>query len=270
MTPFGGGSYNGVTFAVGGTFEVAAVSGWWDLPDLRAADVSFPLDHGVSSGTDYAGGRTVTLDVLVRGTSPADLRTQLDALVRATAPQPAALKLLGEDSTRWVGAKPRRRLIPYDSSGVRRTAVAVVEFFCPDPRRYMERPTGVVRAGGGTDLTLTQINTTGGNVGTVDAPMAWWVTAPSGGSVTAATLFQNDVAIFSWSGTVPASQFLVVSFRNRTVLLNNDAVNGNVYHGVSTFAGVRGVPPGGASYRASITTTAGTATSFLRYQDAWL
>ena len=136
------GSYNGLSFGTGTGYAVVALSGLFDLPEIRSSDSPKADGTGYFPGKDRRGGKRIVLELLVHAATAADCNTLLAALVAATDVQEddeLPLQLLG--NTFYVYARPRRRTVPLDFEYEPSTSIPVtIEFSCSDPTVHAGTP----------------------------------------------------------------------------------------------------------------------------------
>jgi hypothetical protein len=58
---------NGLLIGSGTAYDIVSITGLDDLPDVRVNDSARPSDHGLFAGNDYAGGRTVEMELDITG-----------------------------------------------------------------------------------------------------------------------------------------------------------------------------------------------------------
>jgi hypothetical protein len=130
-------SFGGVTMGAGTAYKVRSVSGLRGQPGIQSNDTPRLTADGDFSGYDTLTGRTITMNVVVTGTSGSDFETNLAALEAAMAP------LLSTTSTfsykfpnaaaRNVQARPRKMPVTVVPSYSRKWQIVDLEWFCPDP-----------------------------------------------------------------------------------------------------------------------------------------
>lgn len=154
-----------LTFGIGTPYEITAMEGLGDLPDLRTDDSDRPGAHGQFPGVDLASGRTVTVDLEVMADATAGI-TYADALaaLRRTAVVteddvlvPFWFRTL-ELPTLRLDVKVRRRSIPTTAQAEMGLAAAALQLRAPDPRAYgptKAATTFLPAPGGGLTYPLT-------------------------------------------------------------------------------------------------------------------
>lgn len=142
-------SYNGLTFD--GTTDNAAPYRLLNFSGLerqmRSQDQDRPLGHGSVFGTDYMGGRTIVLEMLIQ-TTPLLLQAAIDDLSKCWAPITNLgrlnMKLPGKNA-RFVKGRPRRFGVNAERWG-KGWAKAAMEFVCPTPYIFGDEHTGATMA----------------------------------------------------------------------------------------------------------------------------
>jgi hypothetical protein len=279
MSAFGAGSFNGLAFGPGTQVHVIAVEGLDDLPPVRADDVLRPLDHGAWGGSELSGVREVVLDLGLRGATPEDLDVLVKACQSAFTVGSEDLALVVRDGAETVFGRVRRRALPYDASTLARFGRCVVEFACPDPRVFgpeATASTGLPSTPAGTGFNLGFNVGFGGagqsgatavlpNDGNTDGLLA--VTFNAGTAALASpTLEQYGRGLLRVTGTLSAGDTLTIDPRERVVLLNGAPR----YDLVSLDSTWPTLPPGGATYRFTASTTGTDATMTVTGRSARL
>lgn len=274
-------SFNGLTLGAGTAYGINDMRGFDDLPDLRTSDTPRPSDHGLYPGSDFAGGRTVEVALIVTAATDAAFRAAIQALEDATVLRAAEAALSfqkpGMAAARRVNVRPRRRSIPNDWDHVFRIGRVVLQFAATDPRVYDDAlstgSTAAATSGGGRtyDRTYNLTYAAGGAGGTITATnagnFASRPTARIDGPVTDPRI-ENVTAgkYLQFSGlTLAAGEWLDIDFANRTVLLNGTASRYNYLTSTSSFWELA---PGASQ----INFTSGSATGSLTltWRSAWL
>lgn len=272
--------YNGLTLGSGTDFEVIAVRGLDDLPEIRTSDTERPSDHGLFPGRDLAAGRTIEIEIEIWGATAAAFRTNVDALTAATVLQSAALPLsfrlpsLGGD--RRVNCRPRHRALPVDLGYALSVGAAIIQFAATDPRVYADTETVLTTAaatsGGGRTYGRVYPLTyaaggTGGNLTAVNAgnfPTRPWarITGPS----TAPRLENTTTGQYLALGlTLAAGEFVDVDFDDHTILLGGTASRYSTLMSGSTFWEL-----GAGTNLIKFTAADSMGTLEFRYRSAWL
>lgn len=131
--------YRGLTFGAGTPFGVLKVEGL-DLATIRSGDVSWPRDHGQSSGLDLYEGRDVIFDLWMKTDGESLQAAQLE-LAAATTVLPS------EEVPLWfqlpnlpvlcILCRPRKKPIPIDSDyAAAQVAKPELSLHAADPRIY--------------------------------------------------------------------------------------------------------------------------------------
>lgn len=133
-------TYNGLTISDTTTVACIGQEGLDELPDIRSNDIPFADRDGLIPGMDFLGGRTVTLDLAVTGSSGTPVPALLDQVKVAFAPvRSGSLPLTFQwpgISQRLVYCRSRKfssGLVGDLTAGV---ALPVVQLFAADPRIY--------------------------------------------------------------------------------------------------------------------------------------
>lgn len=270
MSALGAVTYGTFTAGTGTRFNVAAIDGLDDLPDVLASDVLRPFDHGAQGGTEFAGTRTITLDLHLRGDDEAQLGELVSQASNAFTVGSADTALTFRDGADTVFARVRRRSLPYNAQDLDRFGRCVVEFTCLDPRVYspaqsgsaglqdttplgMGFDTGFDVSFGGGGQTSGAVTIT--NDGNVDGLVELTVSA---GSATLVNPVVETVGLgfMFLDVTLSAGQTITIKPRDKVVLLGGSPRRDLVRVG-SVWPSL---PAGGATYRFSSTTTGTNAT----------
>lgn len=231
-------SFNGVAFGGTAEIQVAEVSGWLDLPDVRSGDTPRTGKHGLAPGRDLAGGRTIRFSCEVHTGDP----TATEAIV---APLRTVLTI-GEDEYPLIGqtpglpalqvmCRPRRRAQPLQWDASIGAARLELEFVATDPLLYdaveSTASTGLGTLTGGLSFPAAApfVFGTSGSSAVMSCPNdgpfpAPW-TATFTGPLTAPELvhLESGYRLSFPSAVLAAGESLVVSSKSATVLLNGTA-----------------------------------------------
>ena len=270
--------YAGQLLGSGTNIELVTIDGL-GLADVRTADVPRPRDHGLIRGGDFLGGRTVTIEMEVSGSSAAEMEESLRALQLLNTSiglteQPLVFMLPGQVKRR-INARVRNRAVSVDIRyAVGPLASATVQFFSSDPRIY---------ANAQSSANFSLPSSSGG----LGWPLGWpvgWGSATSGaqictnngtfqtqplvtftGPLTAPSI-QNVTSGETWRCTydLQSGDTLVVDFDQRTVLLNGTASR---YSYVSSSSVWWELAPG--SSNVMIGANAGSGSASMTWYDAW-
>lgn len=237
---------------------------------IRESDTDRSTADGAVMAPDYALPKTVTFELTVEGSSPAETVENFDALAEAwnSARLPeggqstAALRfrLPGRDTQRLEGGRPRR-LVP-NWAGVEVCAIPVVAtYFAPDPRILSDTQHVV-------DLVIGASNVTLPNAGNHPASV-WWDVY---GAITSPGLIRSEADRFDLTGvTIANGTYFRVRTDPRTVTRSSDSANR--YQDISgdpEDAFWLEVPAGGALFRAVGTSPGVNAKIRATYRDCWL
>ena len=248
----------------------------FDYPDLRSSDIARPLDHGLFPGTDYFGGRTITLRLETWGGWDAVRRALAAFQVGAELPlvwqQDGIGKLMANVRVR------RRGPLQIDSAyAVAGMSGCAVEFAATDPRIYsneIHSATATLEAaasgmtfnatfnllfGVGTSSTASVEN-----IGTFETRPLIRIT----GAVDAPSLINETTGkTLALSGSLAAGEYVDVDFLNRTVMLNGESSR---YNWVVDSAGWWTLEPGINSIRLSGSPGSPTPTADIQWRDAYV
>lgn len=278
--------YQGLLVGDGTAYELRAIEGLADHPDLRTSDRTRLRRHGLLPGDDFLGGRAVTLELEVFGDTDAAFHANLLALKQAFAPgsPEAPLDFLipgvtapGSGLAKRCNARPRRLALPVEQRFFYRQPIAVVELFATDPRLYnaiqqsastglATSPSGLVwnlvwnLSWGASSSSGSIFAANGGNFPTppvfrIDGP----VTNPSIENITTGEVLGLT------SITVGSGEFLELDADARTVLLGGTASR---YEKLTT-AQWFDLKPGTTELKFR-GTTAGAPTLTVYWRNAWL
>lgn len=135
------GSYNGLAFGPGTSYHVAAMEGFYELPEVRSNDLAKTTAAGYFVGTDRKGGRTVVLTLVLIADTPAGYDTLVDNLLAAMDVAGATerpLRFAG--NTRYINCRPRKMAPEIDTERPQRAGRAVIEFFATDATVFTGAP----------------------------------------------------------------------------------------------------------------------------------
>jgi hypothetical protein len=274
--------FRGLALGDGSPYDLVAVSGLLDLPEVRAADRALLRRHGLLPGDDFLGGRAVAVTLEVQEDDPAAFGRALDDLLAAfrvgPSEEPFVFQFPGVagGGRRLLHARTRKRSAPLDLSFLYGTARVEVELFATDPRIYdaTERTSAstLPSAGGGWNFDLTFPATFGAvsqggaivamNDGTFPSPPVFRIDGPvvNPRMENLATGEVLDLFI-----ELAAGEFLVLDTEARTVLLGGTASRYSRLSATSTWWDLE---PGrnDVTFRAS---TPSSASLSMTWRSAW-
>lgn len=236
-----GSNINSFTTASSVGIRTVTLYGWDDRPDVRDVRESRPGQDGEYADNLYLGGRTITLEGEVYGSSWVDLQARKRALAAVVQPSSAEVLLKVPDP---ATASPTAVYASTGMTGYERVSARVVEAIqfgetldplcqafqvvvrASDPRVYSDVETSTDSGTTGTaDRTVTVDQT-----GTYATPETITVTGPTGSdwSVTEPT---SGLNIPMTGLTLASAETTAINVRDRTV-----EVSGN-YQGARTRLG---------------------------------
>ena len=275
--------YNGLLMGGETDYNIRAISGLLDMPDIVSADQSRLRRHGLRAGDDFLQGRAVTITLEVYGSTAPLFASAVQALKLAFRPGQAEIPLVFQipaicNGVKFqVNARPRRVSWPVNMEHFFRKPELVVEFYATDPRLYAaavgQNSASLPTAGGGLSFNATPdfsfgATSTGGeltltNNGTFSTPVVFRIHRP----VQTPTLIHNGLGGELELGiTVANGDFLVLDSASRTVLLNGTA---DRYYTLAADSVWFDLEPGDnyISFRGA-TTDVGSITA--TYRSAWV
>lgn len=217
----------------GTAFGLSSLTGLRDLPDVRNDDQPRASDHGEISGKDYLGGRPITFELLISRDTIHEVEDDLRA-IGVMWPLGVDLAISVQTSRRWscVG-RLRRRSAPMTFAGEANAyARAAFEFRCADPFLYGQEQGGSLNAapavGGRTyprtyNLTYPLAASPGLEVLNFGSMPTDWVATLVGPLTDPVIELETTGEKLAFVGEVLAGQTLVVSSRDRTVLLDGSS-----------------------------------------------
>lgn len=276
-------TYNGLTIGGDGSaYQITKLTGLHDSPEVRTSDQIRARAHGMYAGTDLLGGRSLMAQVEVVAPHP-DETTWSDfsrALVPGQGDElPLVFQIPGVAGgvAVEVGARVRRLSLPVDRSYFFGHGSAAVEFWATDPRIYSQASTTLtvsqaVPSGTGLTFPVTFPLSFGGavtggqfvatNAGEFAAP---W-TATISGAIENPTLENITTGqTISFVGSLSASETLIVSSLDRSVLLNGTASR---YSWLTVGSSWWQLAPGANTVR--LAGTSGTGSVSFTYRSAWV
>lgn len=261
------------------------VTGWSGLgiPTLRTSDSEKPQDYGTFLGPDLLEARTVRLDLTIRGNSPSDVVSKIDALLAewyvdsrtdTDVVKPLLVRMPGQ-SVRQLRGRPRR--VSFDPNRVIGTrADGVLEYHGADPRWYSDTEhsqalaLGVATTGRGYDKSFDYGFGGSGSSGVVSVSNAGTIgTLPTvrfNGPVTNPYIENVTTGkTLRLTYTLGSGEYIDVNFVDATVLLAGTASR---YYAKSgdfweLVPGSNDIRFGAAAYDAAASAT-------VTWRDAWL
>ena len=275
--------FGGLLVGADTDYRITQVSGLADYPEVQTADQGRLRRHGLLPGDDFTGGRTITVNVVVRGDSSASTLTELMAALKTALPigdPEGELSLqfpgIADGTTVTVNARPRRMSAPLDTRWKFSAPEVVLEFFATDPRIYGPQQTGSdslpVASGGATfsltfDLTFGVAGTpsaiTATNDGTFSTPPTFTFTGPF---TNVSVHHEETDRTLAFEIDVAAGDYLLVNADDRTVLLNGTQ---NRYYTLETGSAWFDLLPGDNNLTFSTDVNA-TGTVSVAWRDAWI
>lgn len=237
--------WRGLLLGTGTPYRYTNLEGWLDLPDVRDGDIDFDNVHGSQPGQLLANRRVVTLSFTMSLTT-ADFAVAQSALRAATAPSdnPAEEPLVVQwDGVKaMVNARVTRRSIPSPRSNGMGYSQGAVQWRATNPRilhlpQQIAGPTGPPTSGSGGliyplvyplvygsaqsggELVLT-------NTGNAPVQPVFRITGASRGPVITNPDTGQQLA-FDPAYTLPAGKQLLLSYDNRSVLLDDGVSRSN-------------------------------------------
>lgn len=191
-------SYSGGTFAY--PLTKGGFTGWDGGASTRHAQIERPWGHGAFPSRVLRADRLVTLEGLVIGDSPRDLKLQMEFLAALPA-EYGRLAVTERGMTRWALAVPN--LVECDRpQATDRMARFRVELWCPEPWKYGDERVFTARFGGSVKAR---------QYGTVPAAPVVRVTGPATGSQVTVKLAGRSMRVL---GAIPANDFVEVDCRS--------------------------------------------------------
>jgi tail protein len=240
--------YRGLTVGGAGSYGLKNVAGLRDTPALRSTDDPRSLQDGTFLAPDYMNGRTISADLIISGTSDADLASKVQLLENTFVPNtgstveyPLYWQLPSGYQRRAFG-RLRRRSTPTDLMYQLHAAACAVEFYCSDPLTYdsFDTTVTIAPAAGVTGRTYPRVFPfsygSGSNSSTINAV--------NGGNVPTYPLItfygpsfnpyiiNNTTGSFLWFNlTLNQGDVFLIDTRNQTALVNGSSVRGNLIQG---------------------------------------
>ena len=141
-------SYNGLSIGAGTAYDLQAMTGFDDLPEVRKADQRRSADHGAFLGIDYHGGRTVEFAFWIPASSLADYESRLGVIQAAINVQPLVelplLYALGDAVQYQILCRPSKRDIPRTLEWAGTTGLATIQMIASNPRKFAPSVTSAV------------------------------------------------------------------------------------------------------------------------------
>lgn len=274
--------FRGLALGDGSSYDLVAVRGLLDLPDVRSADRALLRRHGLLPGDDFLGGRTVDLTLEIHADDPSSLGATLDALLVAFQVGPGEAPFVFQfpgvagGGKRQVYARTRKRSAPMDLSFVYGTARVQVQLLATDPRIYdaatRTASSSLPTAGGGMNFDLVfpatfgAVSTGGAIVAMNDGTFQTSPTFRIDGPVTNPRVENLTTGeVLALAIDLAAGQYLVIDTEARTVLLGGTASR---YSSLSASSSWWDLEPGrnDVTFRAS---TPSEASLSMTWASAW-
>lgn len=277
--------YNGLVLGAGTNYDIVGIIGF-GTPPVRSVDVSRQDDHGsYPSRRELMSSRTINMEIDVIATDISDLHTKINILKRAFAVsdsiRAAAFRIAASGWGAAYGSDVitfgyvRQLTMNIGETVNYNTVKCYIQFECPDPRVYGEtEQTASVSPGSATGGwtfpwtfpwtfgSVTSAIATVTNNGFMDT----FLTAQfNGPSVSPRIENLNTGEYMQIDLTIDSGDYLLVSFQNRTALLNGTADRYNQRRAGSTWFPIR---PGVSPLQYSIASGSGSVD--LRWRDAYL
>lgn len=289
---FGGPEYRDTTgtliYGAPG-IQVLNVEGLEALPGIRSQDLNRGYADGSFTGRDFLDSRTLIFTLQIMSDSSHSMQYYLGELRKYLTMQRAGTSVLqvyfpGNESPYARGVcrmygRVRRRSIAVDQNYSYGKAIAVLEFYCPDPRVYDDAIDPVtVSSLSSTARTynrtynLTYSVGVPGSTGALTVMNAGsyetWPTFTIAGSTCSGPVLTNnttgDVLAFP-NLSLGASDTLVMDSDLKTVLINGVASRNTMTAGSRWFP----LPPG-EPQSLSLSTTAGSASCTVAFRNAYI
>ena len=276
-------SFNGWAFGgLGQGVQVLQVDGLEDMPGLRVQDDNRGFSDGMFTGRDFLNGRVITFTLQVMNDAANTMQTYLAELKANLVFQQSGtgtlqFQLPGRGVQRVYG-RVRRRSITINPEYVYGRSIAVVEFFCPDPRVYDDSAiTQALTPAAGLGRTYNRVypllynasTGTSGNVVTVtnNGNVTMFPTMTLVGPCTNPVIYnQTTGQQLQFNYTLLGSDTLYIDPDLRLVTLNGNPARNLLMNGSQWF----GFPAGNTTL--TFTTTAYTtgAALTLTYRSAYV
>jgi hypothetical protein len=271
--------YNSLLLGDTTLYEISRVGGL-DLPNMRDADISRPLEHGgFAGGPDLLSSRTIDILLNVYGGDATTTSGLLAALDLATMVRedetPLVFQLPGQIKRR-IGCRPRRREMDVNLDYVYGIPAVKLQFEAMDPRMYDNTLSSatmtIAVASDGLDFDIVfdlDIGTVvGGLVSCTNSgntPVYPQATLP--GPITNPSIINTTTGkTLRMVGSVDSGDSLIVDFYQRTILLNGTSSRYNFFD--SNVSEWWTLQPGANSVQYS--TSSGTASGTLYWRSGWL
>lgn len=270
-------SFDGITFGgTGSPYQILTVEGLEGLPTIRNQDDNRGYADGMFSGTDFLGGRTISITFQTFASSAASAQTNHNLIQAKLLPQKTGTTplyfILPPSGEQFIDARVRALRTSVDSNYTVGMITSQVEFFCPDPNYYdstlqtaamvVSDPPGRTYNriydlvyGSGTYATTTNITNAG-----------WATTYPTitlNGPITNPTLGNTTTGDYlSLSGTFANTDIVILDLYNKLITLNGVSARNLLSTGTWFDA-----PPGTSQYylTGSLTTVLITAANVAWY-----
>lgn len=277
---------DGMTFGDGLPWVLTDLGGWLDGPPVRGQKIDRPVDHGGFAIPALRGGRVVTVEAYVEGSSIADVGQVSDRLSGVLADgEFGELTVTREDgqttsASVQVDAAPMVGWFPHVNA-----VAAQLQFYAPDPLRYGATQNltttfpelvgglefDLFTDGAGTDVGWLDFGVAGssGRV-TVDNPgtaPAWPQFQVSGPTPPFEIVHVETGARLTFSHALSADEVLLIDSATGLVALGDAAVD---YSGYLTRAEWFSIPRKGSATIAFVPLdVAGTGSLTVIHRPAW-
>lgn len=276
--------FGGLLMGTDTDYSITTVSGLADYPEVQSSDHQRLRRHGLLPGDDFLAGRTVTIDLEVKGGgSYSGMSSAMDNLKRACRvgepESEMAFQIPGiaNGGLAYLNTRPRRMASVVDAKWrVPNQPTVTVEFYGTDPRLYGSEESHVIglpSASGGAEFNAVmnwQFGTVGSgstlqasNAGTFSTPLQFRIDGPVVNPVITNTT-QDRFLLFNL--TVGAGEFLLVDTDDRTILLNGTQNRYSVLDSASTWFDLNP----GADEITFAGDALGTGTLTVTWRSAWI
>lgn len=260
-----------------------------DLGDvaLRVADADNPRTDGVSFGTDFRGGRTITFDLGVRGATEVEVRRSVEALaevwradvVRSTPGAMAEMRMRYRGEERVAFGRPRR-FAPILKEAKAGFSSVTADFAAADDVFYSATEHDVEVAlvpapGGGLEAPLasplTTTSSSDRSVGlTVSGALPTWPVITVEGPITNPEVEVVGLWRMAFNLSLAYDEVLTVDTRPwaRTITRNGASVAGAITPRSARLS-TASLPPGSYELALRGSSPSGTPVAHFRWRDAY-
>jgi hypothetical protein len=274
-------TYNGLTIGAGTTYGISAINGLGSIPEIRSSDQDRTRVHGQYAGLDLFTGRDIDVEVTIPSKHPSDSVWQAFSAAFVGGQEteiPLVIQMPGiaGGSEIQVNARVRKLSMPMDMEYYTGTGRVLLQFHATDPRLYSTNQQSVstnqATTSGGLTFNATFNLSFGGaitggqatvtNSGEFSTP---WEATIAGPVVDPRIINNTTGQVLSFTGSIGASESLVVSSLERTVLLNGTASR---YRWLNIGSQWWDLPPGNTVFQYAAGSGAGSLTVTCR--SAWI